>query len=103
MADAAVPAKRPLFDGFLNYLRWWLLFAILVALPTVITLRDGKGIELLGALGTGVLYALVFTPVQNLINPDRKRWLAWLIAIATWLVIRFALVAAAIALGMPLQ
>ena len=95
MADAAVPAKRPLFDGFGYYIRWWLLLGAIGGLLTVVEQPDEhfwkvKLVQVIWGLGSGVIFAVVFTPIQNLANAGRKRWLTWVIAIAVWLGVKFA-------------
>lgn len=96
MADAAVPTKRPLFDDFGYYIRWWLLLGAIGGLLTVVGSEDldhfgrAKLIQVIWGLGSGVLFAVVFTPIQNLLNAGRKRWLTWVIAIAAWLGVKFA-------------
>jgi len=45
---------------------------------------------LLGA-GFGVVCAIAFTVLQNGINQARRKWLSWVMAIGTWVVVNLAL------------
>ncbi|WP_158300711.1 hypothetical protein [Chromobacterium sp. ATCC 53434] len=43
----------------------------------------------LSGLVFGLACWVVFTPLQNIVNPSRKRWLSWVTVIGTWIGMKF--------------
>ena len=86
-------SKMLWFRDLGHYAIWFVVWGALLAFlqPATSQQMSGTGFwsvkvqhALLGA-GFGVLCAGAFAVLQNGLNGTRRKWLSWLLAIATWL------------------
>jgi len=94
--DTTAASGPPLFRLFWTYLwRWGLLGLIGGALTPVVgpeatdNFWSAKLLQALSGLPFGIACALVFTPLQNYVNPARKRPLSWATVIGVWMGMKF--------------
>lgn len=85
-----------LWKNWKTYLWRWLLLGAIGGLTQWV---DGeqdywtvKGYQVLNGLLFGLIAFAIFTPLQNKVNPDRKRWLSWVTVLGTWMGLKFAVV-----------
>jgi len=98
MGDAIAP-KKVWFKDFGYYTIWFVIWGALFSFLQPVfpeqmvgtTFWGAKVVQALIGAGFGVVCALVFTVLQNGINSARRKWLSWVLAIATWSVINVAL------------
>ena len=91
-ATKAAPTPRVWFKDVGQYVIWFAIWGTLFSVLRLLRQSDGVGFRVgLAALGAvfGAVCGLVFTLLQNGFNQARRRWLSWLLAIGTWLIVNF--------------
>lgn len=87
-----------------GYLARWLIFGVVVEVyQPVIGPQGHFWQEKLHQTGMGLLFgtlcALVFTLAENTFNVPRVQWKSYVIAVATWLLVKVSFVSTMAALG----
>ena len=91
-AANAGPTPRVWLKDLGQYVIWFAIWGTLFSVLRLLRQSDGVGFRLgLAALGAvfGAVCGLVFTLLQNGFNQRRRKWLSWLLAIGTWLIVNF--------------
>ena len=93
---------RGRWSSFRHYTTWFVIWGALFSFLQPVTVEQMTGTSfwmvklqqaLLG-IEFGVVCGSIFTLFQNQINPARRKWLSWVLAIITWIAINAALVLA---------
>ena len=102
MNEAAPPTNRIWFKDFGYYTTGFVLIGVLLGFFTPTGPGQG-GAFLAEQMGTGAAFgfvcAVAFTILQNGTNSARRKWLTWVLAIGTWVLVKVAVVLAAVAVG----
>jgi hypothetical protein len=97
--DASDTTHRIWFKDFAYYALWFLIWGALFSFLQPVTTEQMAGTSfwsvkmqqsMLG-LGFGAICAIAFTILQNNFNNARRKWLSWILAIGTWVIINLAL------------
>jgi hypothetical protein len=97
--DASEAKPRMWFRDFTYYaicfVIWGVVFSLLQFVPTEQMAGTSfwavKTQQAVLGAGFGIICAIAFTVLQNGFNQARRKWLSWVLAIGTWLVVNLAL------------
>ena len=102
--DGIEQPRTELWRFWRVYLGRWLIFGFIAGLIGQPVLEiDNFWQEKLFQVANGIFFGavcwVVFTPLQNKVNPTRKRWVSWATVLSTWMGVKFALAGLYLALN----